>query len=224
MDSRRACRLLGIAILLISVVLLAWGVWPNGTLSRSVVVPPDEQNTRRLVLTQPVSVRRGDLATVHLRLEVVEASPAEPLLSVADDHNILVEARLELPGLSVRPAEAINQPLRPNQGLSFSWRFNPDRSGHYSGTAWLHLRFIHLIDGSEFQQDGEIRRAVFAGPVEVQVVDLFGLGGLPARWLGGTGMIAGALLSLDGLIARGLAYLRLKRRLKAPRSNQETEV
>lgn len=257
MDSLRARRILGLAIFLISVVLLAWGVWPNSTLSRSVMLPPfeptltsindyssavpvhlqrptlitnqsssvsGERTSWQLVLTQPASVRRGDAAIVQLRLDVAGESPADPLLPAPVEHNILVEARLELPGLVIHPAEAVNQPLSNNQGLSFFWRINPDLAGRYTGTAWLHLRFIPAVDGSESQPGSEIRRAIYAGPVDVQVVELFGLGGFPARWLGGMGMIAGALLGLDEMAASGLAYLRLKRRITEPNNHQKTDV
>jgi len=41
MNARRIRRLLGVLILLLSVAMLLWGLWPVGYESLSIPVPPD---------------------------------------------------------------------------------------------------------------------------------------------------------------------------------------
>jgi hypothetical protein len=55
----------------------------------------------------------------------------------------------------------------------------------------LHLDFIPLEDGEES------RMTVTAQQIEIRVVDLLGLGGIPARLIGGAGSLIGFILWLD---------------------------
>jgi hypothetical protein len=89
----------------------------------------------------------------------------------------------------------ISQSLLPGETLTFSWSVAPEKVGRYRGTVWLFLRFIPFDGGSETE------RALSSQIVEIEAVNLLGLGGTPARLIGAVGTALGSLLGLDDLIS-----------------------
>lgn len=105
-----------------------------------------------------------------------------------ETHNVTAEARLDLAGMQVQPAEAIYEPLKRGQSATFYWSIRPQEVGTYRGTVWLHLNF-------EDKSTGEISRiAVSAQIVEIQAVDFFGLSVNVARTSGIVGSVVGGVV------------------------------
>ena len=239
MNSGSPRRLIGIAILLSSLMLLVWGFWRYGREIRSVysleVAPvnedrPDESvgstivstvesdsttqelsimEDRLLVLESPTRIRTGDSDQVILSLLAADdrkqASSAEfeghaqinqttNLQDVYDTHNIVVEARLDLAGMEFTPGGEIAEPLRPNVPVKFIWSVKPEEPGAYRGTIWVHLRFIPLDGGDP------TRQALTAQIIDVDAVNLLGLGGKSARVIGALGVVVGVILIMDKII------------------------
>ena len=186
-------RLLGLVILTVSTGILAWGVWPLQDDSESIMIPQDH----RLVLDWPGTVRSGDSQTVRMQ---IESNPAGERLSTTAASlagggatNVLAAARLEFGGLPFYPAEMVSQPLRPGKPVAFRWQINPESKGVYTGVAWLYFLSIPLGGGPETVTP------ISAQEIEIRTVDLFGLSGPAARFLGGLGILVGATLGLDGV-------------------------
>jgi hypothetical protein len=103
----------------------------------------------------------------------------------------MAETRLDIAGTQALPLGEISQPLRPGQQTIFFWNLQPSDFGGFEGAIWLHLRYISL-DGS-----GESRWLLSNQLVEIETVNLLGLGGTPARVLGGVGIVVGSFLVLE---------------------------
>ena len=164
---------------------------------------------RRLTLEWPPRLRTGDSDVVRLTLEVDELGGITPtaeleghetvgetvyIPDVYATHNVLAEARLDLAGMEVLPADTISQPLLKGQSVTFYWSVSSDEIGVYRGTVWLYLRFLPLDGGPASE------RPLSAQIVEIETVNLLGLGGTPARILGGVGMLLGGMLGLEDLL------------------------
>ena len=171
---------------------------------------PAIQEARRLNLEWPPTIRAGDGDVVRLTLEMDDQGNLTPTAQVAgnevrsgivkipnlyDTHTVIAEARLDLAGVNVSPEGEISEPLAPGQTVTFFWSVRPEQVGSYRGTVWLHLRFIPRDGGPES------RRAISAQQIEIQSVNLLGLGGMPARILGGVGVFAGSVLGLDNILS-----------------------
>ena len=228
-------RLFGFLLLLTSLGVLAWGLWPalasqaaqaftpsqmqlteQPTQSEGGVgiqsapgLPPAVPENRRVTLDYPVTMREGDSEVIRLTLETDAEGNLTPtalfeghttsedtvqIPNVYDTHNVQIEARLDLPGASAIPTEAISLPLQPGQKVTFSWTIKPGQVGAYRGAVWLYLRFTPLAGGEE------IRQALTSQALEVQVVNLFGIGGPTGRVMGLVGSALGSVISLDDVV------------------------
>jgi hypothetical protein len=181
--------------------------------------------SRRLNLEWPPRLREGDSGVVKLVLEVDDQGNLTPTAEVEgnvvrsqtveiqnlyDTHNVVAEARLDMAGVIVLPEGDVSEPLRPGQSATFFWNIRTPHVGHYKGTVWLHLRFIP-IDG-----DGpESRTMVSAQVIDVETVNFLGLGGTPARLLGGAGALLGSVLGLDNVIPYLWGWIRKKSRSRS---------
>lgn len=241
-------RLLAAIILLISLPLLAWGLWPLGSQGESLSMqpadmqvpapsgdaqiestPPGEDNksgpavleARRLTLEWPSRIRTGDADVVRLTLEVDDLGNVTPtvvyegheargetlyLPDVYATHNVMAEARIDLAGMRIAPAEGMSQSLLPGQALNFYWSLSPQEVGLYRGTVWLKLHFLPLADGEESE------RMLTAQLIEIEAVNLLGIGGTPARLMGGLGTLLGSVIGLDDVGKWVLSKLRKRRR------------
>jgi len=183
--------------------------------------PPAIQEARRLTLEWPPTIRVGDSDVVRLTIEVDAQGNVTPTAQVEghetrgetvfipnlyDTHNVMAEARLDLAGMQVTPEGDVSEPLLPGQSVTFFWSVRPQEVGAYRGTIWVHLRFIPRAGGEE------LRSPLTAQLVEIQAVNLLGLGGNAARWLGGLGTLAGSFISLENLIPWLVGLFRKKKR------------
>ncbi len=173
----------------------------------------------------PPTIRVGDSRRIHLTLQldaegrltptVSEAgnvSRGEPVLipNLYETHNVVVEARFDITGLQVSPEGEVMEPMQPGQTVNFYWSVKPQDVGTYQGTIWLHLHFIPLQGGADS------RIALSAQPVEIKAINFLGLGGMPARILGGVGALLGSVLGLDNIISWVWGLLKKRLAHKPP--------
>ncbi len=173
-------------------------------------VAPAILETRRLTLEWPPTIRAGDSDVVRLTLEVDAEGKLTPtamieghetrgetvyIPDVYATHNVFAEARLDMAGVEVSPNELTSQSLLRGRSVTFYWSVSPKEVGTYRGTVWLYLRFLPIEAGVESQ------RALSAQVIEINAINLIGLGGTAARVLGGIGAVVGSLLGLDDLVS-----------------------
>ncbi|MBN2146679.1 MAG: hypothetical protein JW726_04790 [Anaerolineales bacterium] len=164
---------------------------------------------RRLTLEWPPTIRAGDSDVVVLMLEMDEDGSLTPTAMIEghetygeavtipnlyETHQVMAEARLDIAGLTISPGEVIAQALLPGETVRFFWSVKAAEVGDYRGTVWLKLRFIPLDGGPEQE------RMLTAQLIEIKSVNLLGLGGTPARILGGAGALAGGLIGADDVV------------------------
>ncbi len=188
--------------------------------------PPVIPETRRLTLEYPPRMRagvEGDL--VRLTLEVDDLGNLTPtavmdgnvitgetieIPNLYETHDVIAEARLDLAGMQVQPANSIFEPLKPGQSVTFYWSIRPQDPGKYAGTVWLHLNFRDKSTGEES------RIPVSAQIVEIEAVDFFGLSVNVVRTSGVIGSVVGGILGFP-FIEQILTFIfrRKKQRARA---------
>ncbi len=205
------------------------GEMPEATLAPTPAPTalPILTESRRLNLEWPPKLREGDSGVVKMTLEVDDQGNITPTAEIEgnevrgetvviqnlyDTHNVLAEARLDMAGVEVSPEGEVSEPLRPGQAATFFWNIRTPQVGRFKGTVWLHLRFVPL-KGDE----PESRTLVSAQVIDVDTVNFLGLGGTPARLLGGMGTLVGSILGLDNVIPWIWGRLRKKSRPRLSR-------
>lgn len=169
---------------------------------------PAMPERRRLTLEFPPRIRAGDSDRVRLTLEVDELGNLTPTAEVGgnvvtgevieipnlyESHHVVAEARFDLAGVEVRPAELISEPLAQGNSATFYWSIRPPEVGVYRGTIWLYLRFVDKSNGEES------RKTVSAQIVEIEAVNFLGLSGWFARMTGVVGSVVGTIIGLPFL-------------------------
>lgn len=204
-------------------VSLTESIAPPVTSPTQSAASPAIPETRRLTLDFPSKMKAGvEGDIVILTLEVDDLGNITPTAQVDgnvvigetveipdlyETHNVTAEARLDLAGMSVQPAEAIYEPLKRGQSVTFYWSIRPQETGVYRGTAWLHLNFSDKSTGEES------RIAISAQIVEIEAVDFFGLSVNVARTSGVIGSVVGGVLGFPFLESI-LRFLFKKRKSK----------
>lgn len=184
---------------------------PTGSLPPQLptsVVPvstpqPALPERRRLTLEFPPQMRAGDSDVVRLTLEVDDLGAITPTTEIGgnivtgevieienlyETHHVVAEARFDIAGMEISPADLSSQPLAQGQSVTFYWSIRPRETGIYRGTVWLYLRFVDKQSGAESQ------RAVSAQLVEIEAVNLLGLSGNFARTSGVIGSVVGTVI------------------------------
>ncbi|MBI5842160.1 MAG: hypothetical protein HZB19_18900 [Chloroflexi bacterium] len=169
---------------------------------------PAINETRRLTLEFPPQIRLGEGDIVRLTLEVDDLGNVTPTAEIEgntiigetveipnlyETHNITAEARFDLAGVDVKPADLISEPLTPGQSVTFYWSIRPQEVGVYRGTIWLYLRFVDKSNGEES------RKTVSAQMVEIEAVNLLGLPLGVVRTTGAVGSVVGGILGFPFL-------------------------
>ncbi len=201
-------RLILIIVLLsVSFGMIGWSAWSPAAAQDRVFIKPENMTlpaptdpqpvvleSRILSTLWPRSVRLGDSGLVRLEFTLDPSSReldgGAPAPNVYDTHNVLVEARLELPGMDINPPGLASQPLLPGQDVSFTWQALPRAEGDFAGQVWLYLRFVPRTAGVEQQVPIAVK------PVQVQAVSLWGLPAGVTRAAGWGGVVLGVILSL----------------------------
>ena len=170
---------------------------PRGT------VQPAIPERRRLTLEFPPQIRAGDSDLVRLTVEVDDLGNLTPTAEIGgnviegevveipnlyESHHVIAEARFDLAGMEVRPADLVSEPLAPGNSVTFRWSVRPQDVGLYRGTIWLYLRFVDKQTGDESQ------KTVSAQLVEIEAVNFLGLSGEFARTTGIIGSVVGTII------------------------------
>ena len=116
-----------------------------------------------ITVSIPVKMRTGQTSTVNFSFQANETAIAPPATG-QNEPSYLLEARLEVPGMQVKPGDSILQPVNSRTDLVFSWEIQADSKGFHSGTFWTYL--LVPVSG-ELEMD---RRPVQALPFEIEVV------------------------------------------------------
>lgn len=194
---------LGLVILAVSIVFLVWGYWPARREIRVRPVPDPAgfalPEDRILTLVFPPQIRAGDVGLVRLTWgphpdlsptpENVTGQGGGPS-EFYDSHDVIAEARFDIPGMNVRPSELISAPITRGQTAVFYWTLRPGGEERARGTIWLYLRSVDRLTGEES------REAVSAQIVEIESLELLGLPVNLARLAGWVGAVTGFLLCM----------------------------
>ena len=169
---------------------------------------PAINESRRLTLEFPPTIRAGDSDIVRLTLEVDDLGSITPTAQFGgnvvtgeviqfpdlyESHHVIAESRFDIAGVEIQPTDLINIPLAEGQTATFSWSIRPPDVGIYRGTIWLYLRFVDKLN------DEESRLTVSAQIVEIEAVNLIGLSGSTARTAGFIGSIVGTVIGFPFL-------------------------
>lgn len=204
--------LLALPLLLLAVVLLAWGLWPAGQNERTLILSPDNIQLVRLSsplllrLRTPRFARVGDPLAVQL-----QCIPQGEMGSAENTSlSVMARARLEMSDVEVRPAAAVSQPLL-GDSLLFYWRITSRQTGEHQGRLWFHLE---TVSATEEGADQEQVLAVM--PVEVKVSAFLGLTGAAARGTGAAVAFLAILLFFLPLLSAGPPRVASSARTQSP--------
>jgi hypothetical protein len=226
-------RVLSLILFLVSIFLIVWVSLPNHY--RAVTQPisssemqlpsigqgsmPTQMEMRQVELEWPSTMRIGEKEEIRLVFGPVETGASTPNKQressiIYNNYNIMAEARFEVAGISVSPANPTRESMPPGQTVNFTWQIKPDQSGTYDGTVWLSLRFLPL-DGSPASQV-----PIFIHQVKIQAYSLFGMNETIAYFAGGSA----ALLSVVIVFGDMIDFIRRRMRKISNKSVQGTKV
>jgi hypothetical protein len=183
---------------------------------------PAINESRRLTLEFPPTIRAGDSDIVRLTLEVDDLGNITPTAQfegnvvtgeviqfpdLYESHHVIAESRFDIAGVEIQPTDLINVPLAKGQTATFIWSVRPPDVGIYRGTIWLYLRFVDKLTGEES------RLTVSAQIVEIEAVNFIGLSGSAARTAGFIGSIVGTVIGFP-FLEDIVKFLYSKRRRK----------
>lgn len=170
---------IGFLLICGSFILGIWIYYPLDEQDQITDIPGIGQ--QRLVWT-PV-IRSGDIKDVKLEFssddqqhliysfindQEDDIEITKPII-VGTTHHVLIEARIEIPGLEILPNEEISQPFSQGENLNFIWQIVPKYSNHFSGDVWL---YVHLLP---LESEIGTRRPVLIRGITIHSIDLFGL-------------------------------------------------
>jgi len=168
-----------------------------------ITAQPALPERRRLTVEFPPEIRAGDSDLVRLTLEVDELGNVTPTAEVGgnavtgevveipnlyESHHVIAEARFDIAGMEVRPAELVSEALSPGNSVTFRWSVRPPDVAVYRGTIWLYLRFMDKQSGEES------RKTLSAQIVEIEGVNFMGFSGEFARNTGIIGSVIGMII------------------------------
>ena len=110
-----------------------------------------------------------------------------------ESHQVIAEARFDMAGMEVRPADLVSEALSPGNSVTFRWSIRPPDVGSYRGTIWLYLRFV------DKQTNEESQKTIAAQIVEIDAVNFLGLSGKFARTAGVIGSVVGTIIGFPFL-------------------------
>lgn len=226
-------RALALSLLLISISLVVWAALPNPRQSVTQSISPSEMQlpsngqgsfpymmaSRQVVLEQPISMRIGETELISLVFEPVLTQPSSSsqlmeITYIYDRYNIMAEARYEVAGITLFPANPTRELMPAGQTVKFKWHISTHDSGSYKGTIWLSLRFLPL-DGSQ-----AIQIPIYIRDMTIQTTSLFGMNEAIAYFAGGTGIVLAGVLVLGDVIR----LMRLWMRKKISKSTKDLKI
>lgn len=162
-------------------------------------VRPAILQERDIELKWPSTMRIGDIKTIELTFlptaEGFASSRLYPgLVDVYTNYNVMVEARYEVAGVNVIPANPTRESLFVGQSVRFKWDISVYDEGDFTGTIWLSLRFVPL-DGSD-----PVQVPIFVNEVTLHARTLFNMSGPVTRITGSLGFIIVIFLFFNDMI------------------------
>lgn len=207
-------RVIAFVLLVIAAGLLAWASMPvkrqvmMGTLSPAEMQlesgeggdSPAVLGSRLVGVEWPTVMRIADRYWMELDFSQLDDGLTQPEQPVGfsdayDNYNLMAEARFEVAGIRVEPANPIRESMPRGQPLKFKWQLTAYQAGTYNGTLWLSLRFLPL-DGK-----APIQQPVYVQKISLTATSLFGLTAPQVRWIGGAGIVLGIALIIGDMIA-----------------------
>ncbi len=184
--------------------------------------PAQIPEQRMLILEWPQTIRVGDSDLISLAFEVNPKGNITPMASIEgnqvqgetvfianlyETHYVFAEGHLDISGLEIKPNSDILESLQMGKTVKFAWSVRPQQAGNYRGLVWLHLIFKPKSGGAEE------RRALSAQRIDIRAVNLLGLSGNAARWIGAIGFLLGSWLSFNPAAALfGKLWERIQKR------------
>ncbi len=121
--------------------------FPLTAVSPGATAQPAIPERRRLTLEFPPQIRAGDSDLVRLTLEVDDLGNLTPTAEIGgnvvsgevveipnlyESHQVIAEARFDLAGMEVRPADLVSEALSPGSSVTFRWSIRPAGCGRLS--------------------------------------------------------------------------------------------
>jgi hypothetical protein len=204
MSSRILLKSVGLVLLLLSIILVSWGLqtvrYTTKTvdISRTDLIIADVSTQAsepdiplgRMILQWSEVFRLGDRAEVRLTFspENKQTNPPQP--------DGVLRAKLDLAGITHTPTGEISQALTWNHPVIFLWNLRSVQTGRYLGDVWLYL------SATNSSQVGPGQKVIFSQQFDSEIVSFLGLSGLHARILGCVGLVIGAFLGLGDWITQ----------------------
>jgi hypothetical protein len=207
MQFARIRQLLGLLLSISSLLLLVYAIWPARREIRELHFSIQELSqatpsgssasyqfpeARQLRLDWPENLRMGEMQEIGLVLESQTAVEAlADGMNIYEDYKVLLEARLEIPGVPVAPPGEYSQPIKQGQPVEFEWQVHPSEQGYYQGQVWLHLLFVPY-------DSGDIQRQLLSvQEIPLRAVGLKWPSLAAAQVIGIVGIVIGGVLCLD---------------------------
>jgi hypothetical protein len=211
MQFARIRQLSGLFLCISSLLLLIYAVWPARRENREVSFSSQELSqatpsgssasyhfpeARHLRLDWPAKLRSGETQELRLNLKPrLSGEALEDGTIVYEDYAVLLEARLEIPGVQAAPPGEYSQPIQEGQSVEFEWQLQLDAPGYYQGQVWLHLLFVPH-NGGDTQ-----RQLLSVQEIPLRAIGLKWLSLAVAQVIGIVGIVIGGVLCLDLVIA-----------------------
>jgi hypothetical protein len=222
---------LGLAVIIVAVGMLAWLYLPSPRQqsSHSFTLEPlapdggeSSPGEWSMKVDSPRTIHLGDSGTLRLTVSADPSTslgagpiafPPNPTADAPSNHNVIVEARAEIPAAGASPSGLSSQTLAPGRGARFEWSVTPQSEGMLDGRVWLYLRSLPG-DGTE-----PIRRPLSVQPVTIHSDTFFGRVTDPVRQIAFIALGIGLALALPHLLIRSHA-----RRLRTPAQPPEAKL
>ncbi len=162
----------------------------------------------RVIYTSiPQKMRIGEFVSVKLEFAPAISSEIPERVTTESTGTYFLEARLEIPGVTVTPGSSITQPLIAHKTLHYTWELIPLQKGEYPGTLWV---YVVVVDDTTQKPE---YRPVLAVPIQVEAV------GMPISGVGAM-RIAGGLCIFAALLLTLLNHLT--KRMEGEHANTPT--
>jgi hypothetical protein len=219
---RKIRRVGSLVLLLISIGLIIWAGLsnPRHSIIQPIIYPETafqmgtlgiglaKMEPRQVKIEWPSSMRIGETEEIRLELEPKSSDTGDSNFpngtpNIYDKYNIMAEARFEVAGLVVNPANPTRESMPAGQTVRYKWKITNDQVGSSSGKVWLSLRLLPLYGGEAIQVP------IYIQEINIQTVSLFGLNEAMVLILGGVGIVLSVVLIYTDLI--GLVRKWIKR-------------
>lgn len=131
-----------------------------------------------IVISYPKTISKGDCDSVKLMIDEDQAFSSElrgAVLANSKEYlletnsNIVLEAALVVPGMSVDPAGAVKRPWVVGTDQVFSWQVCSNAEGSFEGNLWIYI-YVLTSNGTEVD-----KLPVSVYPIYMKVRSILGL-------------------------------------------------